>query len=367
MIYDNVIEALRAQGGVVHITASGSGTLIQDELWKTPGASAWMSGASFPYDPEETNEFLGFKSTGVNHDTAVHLACVAYMKAYRFGRKLPIGVGITTSVASMTAHRGDHRVHACIITPTACYYCDVILEKKTGALFREIDNIITRDVAFTLLEVVLGIPRTDGQQFEIKSLEQSTLLDMVMERPVFHESGLRSQQLPNHVALMPGAYDPPHEGHFGIADAMDSDFRFRVFHHITIDQPHKPHLTAQDVLQRAKLLRHRNVIFTRGDALYIDKIRKFGLPIVMGTDALDRILDPKWGVPTEDLLSELYKLNAKIFVNGRITSAGTFETCEDVLDRHRQLAHLGRIFFSLGNQRWDISSTEVRNAALSGG
>ena len=69
------------------------------------GSSAYLSGATFPYAPEEQEELLGFMPEHFcSREAAVDLASAAYMKAYRFGGKKPVGVGITASVASEKEH-----------------------------------------------------------------------------------------------------------------------------------------------------------------------------------------------------------------------------------------------------------------------
>ena len=71
-------------------------------------------------------------------------------------------------------------------------------------------------------------------------------------------------------------------------------------------------------MERAKLLEGYARLFTQNDPLYLDKARKFpGAKIVVGVDALIRMLDPKWGVAVEPLIAEFRALGTKFLVADR--------------------------------------------------
>src|SRR5277367_5292710 len=115
MWQDNLKEA----GINLHVIATGGAAGAQQLLWGVPGSSAYLGGASFPYAPEEQEELLGFMPEHFCSEVAaVDLASAAYMKAYKFGGKKPVGIGITASVASEKEHRGEHRVFTCVISDT---------------------------------------------------------------------------------------------------------------------------------------------------------------------------------------------------------------------------------------------------------
>src|SRR5271170_7271281 len=110
-------DKLKEAGVSIHVIATGGGAGLQQELWSVPGSSAYLSGASFPYAPEEQEELLRFMPEHFcSQEAAIDLASAAYMKAYRFGGKKPVGIGLTASVASSVEHRGEHRVFVCIMT-----------------------------------------------------------------------------------------------------------------------------------------------------------------------------------------------------------------------------------------------------------
>jgi hypothetical protein len=88
--------------------------------------------------------------------------------------------------------------------------------------------------------------------------------------------------------------------------------------HVTVNPPHKPALSVTDVLRRAKWLDGFPRLFTADDPLYLDKARRFpGAKFLIGVDALERMLDPKWGVEPPVLLEELRRLGIRFLVADR--------------------------------------------------
>ena len=97
--------------------------------------------------------------------------------------------------------------------------------------------------------------------------------------------------------------------------------------------PHKPPLTVQDMLERAKGMAHRSVLFTDGDPMYIDKARRFpGRGLIIGADAFERFFDPRWGLDAETVLGEMAKLHTTLFVFNR-KIAGQIMTAATVLEK----------------------------------
>lgn len=358
------IQALQQAESIVHVVCSGAGTQLQRYLWEEPGASQWLSGASFPYSQDETIEFLGFiPQKFCAEKTAIQLASAAYMRAFTFGRKA-IGVAITASVASKTEHRGDHRVHACVITHDKCYVVTKTIDKGTGFHRRNADDQLVSVLGDNLLAHAMNLPSPIENVREVNDEE---LRLITLEHPVFHASGLRSSKLTvreDYLALMPGAYNPPHDGHLKIGNLTAERFNKQVYHHVTIDSPHKPTLRAQEILERARLLKHHNAFFSVGDPLYIQKAKVHpGSTIVLGVDAALRMLDPKWGPEIEPMLREFDELGTLFIVSNRDMDNSTLH----IRDIYYALAEQGingfdHLFVSLGAEHWSYSSTEIRNA-----
>jgi hypothetical protein len=372
-------EKLKEAGVSVHVIATGGGAGLQGKLWEVPGSSAYLSGATFPYAPEEHEELVGFKPEHFcSPEDAVDLASAAYMKAFRIGGKKPVGVGLTASVASAEIHRGDHRIHGCIITDNHIWIKNYTLIKNKGIDARRMDGDSCDDLGLFMIDQALGLGETYNHNFQ-----DGTALARArfFTHPFFtsHDKRL-STFTPRHHhydraptiyhppcgarrdALMPGSFNPPHEGHLGMAQAYEDNYNGKVTFEISADILDKAPLTVQDMLKRAKMLHGHNVLFTQNMGMFIEKARAFpGAPLILGADTMLRIMDPKWGVDFGKLLYELRMLKTQLYVGSRVVE-GKLITWEDIA--HMMPPSIGINYLGMSaplEGRWDISSTELRN------
>jgi nicotinic acid mononucleotide adenylyltransferase len=345
----------------LYLVATGAGSGIQDALWKIPGCSAFLRGASFPYDPKESALFAGVTPEKyVSPEFAFDLAFSAYMRAIDLDRPdvEPVGLAVTASVASVREHRGDHRAHIVCMTRDKIVERTLLLEKGAGTDARAKDGRLVDGAALATLLGALGL--MEGQW---SSLDEEARKHF-FRHPVFWPDGHRAEEDCLDLAwpLFPGAFDPPHEGHEAIANTLRGTDRVcePVFA-ICSNPPHKPALTVQEMLRRAKMLRHRVVYFTQDDPLYIDKARQHpGTPLVIGADALLRMLDPKWGIDPKAMFEEFYNLDTKFLVFGREVE-GRYVTAQEAISKiPLEGKRLTRTFRAIDG-RWDVSSTVLRS------
>jgi hypothetical protein len=135
--------------------------------------------------------------------------------------------------------------------------------------------------------------------------------------------------------------------------------RARATFHVCVNPPHKAPLSSVDIVRRAKLLDGKDCLFTSDDPLYIDKARRFpGCTIVVGVDALIRMLDPKWGVEVGPMLEEFRRLKVRFLVADRIMD-GKLVSLFDVGGLPPDLC--SRMFTP--GEYVDMSSTALRKAA----
>jgi hypothetical protein len=152
------------------------------------------------------------------------------------------------------------------------------------------------------------------------------------------------------VTIYPGNFDPPHEGHF--ANAGED-----VLFQITANPPHKDPLNLTDLLSRVRHFQHkRDVLFMDGGSLYIQKARRLpNSTIILGTDACERMLDPKWGVDPTALLTEMRSLGIRFKVG--IRAGGSFSALPIPREFRDLFSELPRTPFA------DLSSTQIRQSA----
>lgn len=358
LLYEDHLHRLMDTPMRIFASASGAGAGIQQILWNAPGASAYLAGAHFPYSQEMTTEFLGFRPEKfVCLEEAMDMAFAAYMKADNGDpTKRFIGLGLTAAVATQVEHKGDHRIHAVVVTHDRVLASEVVLPKE-GPEVRVRDGRLADTIGLELILSAAGLVPESARLAYCEAMQGQCLKDIseaarthFFKRPLFTRYG---QRLPvpeaRPLTLFPGAFNPPHEGHF--ANAGED-----VLFQITAAPPHKPALTLTEMLERVKHFRgKRDLVFTEDGALYIEKARRFPhSTFIIGTDALERMLDPKWGVEVLPLLTEFVSLGVTFKVTTR--EGHEFARLPIPNDFRHLFTELPKTMFS------GLSSTQLRDA-----
>jgi nicotinamide mononucleotide (NMN) deamidase PncC len=367
----SALEILLAKKVRLAIATTGAGAGLQEDLWRIPGISEVLARSSFPYGTDDLAEYLGFvpdtspatgKPSYCSPEVALDMAMAAYYRAYKFGAAPAIGVGLTASVASNREHRGDHRAYVAYFTDSDSRVISAKLKKGVGAEQRKLDGELCDALGARAILAAVGGEESFALPYLVETYAEHDAWglanDRLLKRPFFRSDGTRSEKLPDALgtpltALFAGAFNPPHPGHLGMADAYAS--RGPVVFTTDLGAPHKSPLNAADALQRARMLKGRNLIFTSDAGRYLDKARLYpGMPFVMGTDALVRMLDPKWGLSPRDLVDGFDETHTEFYVADRELD-GKLVRLEDVPNPGLKLHRL--------QGRWNISSSELRTAA----
>lgn len=366
----------------IYVVATGAGAGLQKLLWDVPGISKVLVGAEFPYAQEALDRFLGYTPEKYcSEETAVAMAMEAYCRAYKPDGAPAVGAGISASVASNSAHRGDHRVFVAMVNHRTVRTYSGVLVKGVGTDRRRLDGDLTDAMGlFAILEgaevfssekgplkpfrYIAGryethyeFPEGWFQKYEEDS-GQIIAATLINERPLFTANGKRLPKPTsgNGLTLFPGAFNPPHDAHTWLAKEHGAVFQ------VTINPPHKETLSVNQVLQRAKMLEGFDRLFTWDDPLYLDKARAFpGAKILIGSDALVRMLDPKWGPDPMEMMDEFRHLGVRFLVadreqDGQIISLDEIPGApRDICTRiMRPAQHLG------------LSSTKLREVIAAG-
>lgn len=360
MVTSESLEFLLRTPARIHVACTGGGAGLQKVLWEIPGISKKFSGATFPYSVEEQTRFLGFTPKGsVNIKTAVHLAMRAYYEAYLPGGEPAIGIGLTASTASVAEHRGDHRVFAASFTDRGCRIYHTILKKGVGKASRIIDGEVCDNLAATALIEAFEEDVTHCESYP--AYQGDTQADLCLqEYPFWGSDGTRQAEFPwkkyrQRGGILAGSFNPPHEGHFGIANSFVDYVGGPVCFSIECHHPVKGSILVSDFLRRAKQLQGWDVMLTRGCSLYREKAKFFkGVGQVMGADAFLKILDPKWTPSMPELVADFQANNTPVYVVDRL-----------VAGKLVSLDHL-RVPSGLSCHkvpgRWDISSADIRKS-----
>jgi len=371
------IEALRDLPAPprVYVAATGAGAGIQNTLWRVPGCSSFLVGTAFPYAKADTDEFLGYElESYCSAEAAVAFATEAYRRAVVGGEGPAIGLGVVAAVGTIRKLKGGSRFHIAVMTDEGCSVLThniVTAHESYGTLpeagyWRRIHGDKCDRKALRVLLETAGVL----EEREALNDAQALATDLLFAHPYFRADRVRTQEpQPCDLTVFPGAFNPPHAGHFGMVDEVErgnhSNRNNSVAFHITADPPHKAALTVQELLRRLPALRGRNVLFSRGDALYIDKARRRpSCCIIIGADALDRTMDPSWGPAIEPMIQEFRSLFVRFLVFGRngerasvlIKSVTSKYDAENIGWSDR-----GFNVFQPFEGEWDASSTAIRN------
>lgn len=345
----------------IYIACTGAGAGAQQEIWKTPGCSSYFAGACFPYGSDQLEEFIGYApEKSVTPDVAVEMAMMAYYKAYRYGEEC-VGIGLTAAVATNRSRRGDSVIFGARCDSQGVWLYTVPLRRGEGETIRRNDGRAADAVVSALLnDVTLDNNWTKEAQrllldrpywsYDGKRLPVESFTSQVVQPATDRSSKVCR-------ALYPGAFNPPHPGHFAIAKKTDAVFSLEIC------PPHKGPIPVHEVLGRLKLLRHHDVLLTSGLPLYLDKSNRFpNHPIVVGSDAFIRMLDPKWGPDPVDILRQMSENETEMWIVGRDVN-GKYVSGDDAI------AHVPESGTLYGLKPIDIpelpqglSSTKIREA-----
>lgn len=378
---DELKEILTQRNALVYVATTGAGLSFQYNLWKKPGCSKYLVGFFTPYAKGELQEFIGYEPDGsfVSKEVAYDLAMASYIRAtkHKFQESIigawresfsnPIGIGITAAVATNRIPKGEQRAFICVISKHRVLLKEVKLVKELGETFREAhDQLIAAEAEMILTSAIT----LENCHLYVDGTYEA--LDRFYKYPTFKLNSRSAESLGTALYL-PASLNPVHSGHREMANLAENKLstpfgKVSCKYLISTSSPHKGDLSLQEILYKAGMLRaeatkalypnqvFREFEFTKDEPLYLDKARKRpGSIFVIGTDTMERFLDPKWGPDPVEMLCELKELNTKFFVMGRKTTDGVFQTVNDipVPDGYNDLfVHLeGRV---------DISSTQLR-------
>lgn len=350
----DLFQKLRDKKAFIHLACAGAGASVIQELSSEPGASAWLNAADFLYSTESTDAFLGFKPEQyVFSTTAIYMAMEAYMKAYKWGRENPLGVGLTASIATERVHRGGQRWDIAVVTNDSLCMLNYLASDKTkGREARAADEAAIKGNILGLLHWIMD---------HGASTWKWRLDDFQIRETVLNFLACKGKEM-EPCAIYPGAFNPPHKAHYQLANMAREKTGADVAYHINIDHPIKGTLTGQQILQRKKLLAGEKLLLSRDLPLYLDLARAYpGSPIVIGTDALQRMLDPKWGPNVYEMVQEFCQLGTVFYVGERIVN-GQVLTADEVLRKWNNTSvQMNNRWIQVVGVTGSESSTEIRN------
>ena len=194
-------------------------------------------------------------------------------------------------------------------------------------------------------------------------------IDLVQaNRPLFIDDAgqpcpERAWRADQPMAVLPGSFNPVHEGHWNLARAGGKWLRLPVSFELSLANVDKPSLNLADVKIRLAPFRHRSGVWLTRAPRFLDKARLFpGATFIVGVDTAERILKPAYyggcDLALTNALRSVRDQGCRCLVAGRLNSQGCFLQLADL----KVPSEFQELFTPLPPDtfRLDLSSTQLR-------
>lgn len=352
------------------MTAAGAGSEALAWLLRVPGASQTLLEALIPYSEPSLTGFLGGRPAHfVSSETAVAMARRAFERAVhlRTGRFPVLGLGCTGALATQRPRRGDHRV--CIAVTAGASVAAYLLTLAKGARSRAEEESVCSRLLLHALALACGVvPGFDiallpGERV-VTSGDLSPVADLLRGRIRslrVHPDGQAEADAQWAAGVLPGAFNPLHEGHRRLAEVASEVLGGPVAYELSLENVDKQPLTEEEALRRARQFSGWvDLLMTRAPTFREKALLFPGCTFVIGYDTAVRVVAPRYYADEADMhaaLAEIGQRGCSFLVAGRLHE-GAYHTLADV-PIPPQFRHL---FAAIPTDRFrmDISSTELR-------
>jgi hypothetical protein len=373
--WQGLIAALHASGrkAALAITGGGSGAIA--ELLRVPGGSRLLIEAQVPYDTQALAIFLGFSPEQASSaDTAIAMARSARARAAGLvpaGIDL-VGLGATAALVSDRPRRGEHRFHVAIATAERVAHCTGVLAKGRRDRAAE-EDLVSRAIVLWLAHacgVTAPSPRTLLDADEQFAESATTTVDAIgqllageVNRVTAQPDGELTLSAPLPTVLLPGSFNPMHEGHVTLAGIAEELRQQPVAFEISVTNVDKPPLASETIRHRLTQFAWKAPVELTRAPTFLEKSRLFPkATFVIGADTAERLVAPRYyGDDAEQMhsaLEEMASSGASFLVAVRLDAAGRVRTLKDILVPRPY----GNLFTEIPEHhfRADISSSEIR-------
>jgi hypothetical protein len=373
--WQQLISALHASGrkAALAITGGGSGAIA--ELLRVPGGSRLLIEAQIPYDALALATFLGFApAQACSSDTAIAMA--RSVRA-RIARLVPagtdlVGLGATAALVSDHPRKGEHRFHIAFANSARIAHCTGVMAKGRRDRAAE-EDLVSRAIVLWLA-YACGIdapsPRSllDADEYyaeavinTIDAIDQ--LLAGEIDRVTAQPDGQMMLSAPRPLMLLPGSFNPLHEGHVLLARVAEELRQQPLAFEISVTNVDKPPLAGKTVRCRLAQFAWKSPVELTRAPTFVDKSRLFPrTTFVIGADTAERLIAPRYYGDDEArmhvALEEIANSGGSFLVAVRIDAAGRVRALNDIPVPRRY----ADLFTEIPEHRFrfDTSSSEIR-------
>jgi hypothetical protein len=374
-VYD-LISRLHAGPFRYVLSVTGGGAAAGGWLLSVPGGSRTVLEVVVPYAEQALREYLGYEPESYcSAQTARAMAERALDRARWLAPGEPTaGVGCTASLRSDRPKRGDHRFHLAVHTGAALTTWSLTLTKETRD--RPGEETVVDLVLLNALAEVFGLPQRvavpllPGEQVQTETSAPvgpvAAFLAGNFPALLVAPDGRMHLGAPTPRVLLPGSFNPLHEGHGALAEVAARLAGAPAAFELTVVNADKPSLSAEEVRRRLAQFAWRAPVWLTRAPTFAQKADLFpGAVFVVGADTAERIVAPRfYGDNTERMLEALEALRARgcrFLVAGRRGADGNFVELDalTIPPAYRDLFQP----IPAADFRLDISSTQLRSAA----
>ena len=373
------ITALHSSGRKAALAITGGGSGAVGELLRVPGGSRLLIEAQVPYDAQALTAFLGFApAQACSADTAIAMAATARARAARLvpaGTDL-VGLGATAALVSDRPRRGEHRFHIAFANAVGIAHCTCVLAK--GRRDRAAEEDLVSGAIVLWLARACGIaapsPRSlidaDEHYAETVVAPEDTVGDTIdqllageLDRVTVQPDGQIMLSAPGHFVVLPGSFNPMHEGHVLLARIAEEMRQQPLAFEISVTNVDKPPLAGETVRHRLTQFTWKSPVELTRAPTFVEKSRLFPrTTFVIGADTAERLVAPRYygddEVRMHVALEEIANSGGSFLVSVRIDAAGRVRALNDIPVPQRY----ADLFTEIPEHRFrvDTSSSEIR-------
>jgi hypothetical protein len=369
-----LITAVHSSGRKAALAITGGGSGAISELLRVPGGSRLLLEAQVPYDTQALATFLGFAPVQASSaETAIAMAQTVRLRAAALAPDADVvGLGATAALVSDRPRRGEHRYHIACATSAGVAHCTALLAK--GRRDREAEeDLVSRSIVLFLARacgVVAPSPRSllDADEEYVET--ETVTVDMINRllagehnRVSVQPDGQMLLAAPSPPVLLPGSFNPLHDGHVSLARIAEEVRQRPVAFEISVTNVDKPPLAGDTVRRRITQFAWKSPVELTRAPTFLEKSRIFsGTTFVIGADTAERLVAPKYygddEVRMHAALDEIGGAGSSFLVAVRVDAEGRVRRLTDIQVPRRYVD----LFDEIPEHRFrsDTSSSAIR-------
>ena len=371
-----LIERIHASPRKAVITVTGGGSSALAWLLSVPGASKYRDGGGSPLLSGRLllSCWAGSPPKPSARRPPEAWRQVAYRRALSLRQdSTPVaGVACTAAIATDRPRRGGHRCHVAAWTADGVTTYGLRLRKGLRDRAGEeavVGSLVVKALAgaFDLeCQPSLDLDEAEGLVVESEACEDplKALLAGHASSVTVGRDGVMEADGPVASALLPGSFNPLHDGHVDMAKVASEMLDSEVAYELSVVNVDKPPLGENEVRARCAQFEGLAPVVISRAPVFHEKARLFpGRTFVIGADTAERLVQPRYydGSASRMLmaLDETRRLGCRFLVSGRARD-GAFRTLDDI----PLPGEFAGMFSPIPEARFrsDASSTELRMA-----